>query len=150
MLTTTERSGQHRHGPRATRRTTAYLAINALVSGIAATVVPLLGGLAATLFKKVRPSPLLSVGLLDPWTGKRNSRRLLLHGLDFVFLLSFLIGIYSLHRLALLREPGKAADSAIQQEFQMNRAIDNFKQAGLRDLIRGCRMPAGDRPIQPS
>ena len=32
-------------------KATAYLAINALVSGIAATIAPILGGLAATLFE---------------------------------------------------------------------------------------------------
>lgn len=88
---------------------TAYLATNALVSGAAAIVAPLVAGLTADLLATQRITVTLE------WTSTLDIPRhwalpaLALQGLDFLFLGAFLIGAYALHRLLLVREEGEAA-----------------------------------------
>ncbi len=118
-------------------KATAYLAINALVSGIAATIAPVLGGLAATLFEGEELTFTLHwasriFGFESDFTPVK------LRGLDFVFLLAFVFGLYSLHRLVTIHEQGEVAKGAVLPEFQsqVRRAIDHVSSvAGIRDLF---------------
>lgn len=118
-------------------KATAYLAINALVSGAAATVGPVLGGLAATFFEGEALT--FTVHWLSEALGLDiEFSPLTLRGLDFVFLLAFIFGLYSLHRLVTIQEPGEADSGAVLPEFQaqVRRAIDHVSSvAGLRDLF---------------
>ena len=118
-------------------KATAYLAINALVSGIAATIAPVLGGLAATLFEGEELTFTLHwasriFGFESDFTPVK------LRGLDFVFLLAFVFGLYSLHRLVTIHEQGEVEKGAVLPEFQsqVRRAIDHVSSvAGIRDLF---------------
>jgi MFS family permease len=83
-------------------RATAYLAVNSLISGLAAACAPVLGGWLADFFARREFSVLID------FSGGPESFRVLalsLRELDFVFFLSGFVGIYALHRLTLIKEP---------------------------------------------
>ena len=118
-------------------RATAYLAVNALVSGVAATFASVLGGVAATLFagEEITFTFQWRSDLVDtevefvPFT---------LQGLDFVFLLAFVFGLYSLHRLVTIHEQGEVDRGTVLPEFQaqVRKALDHVSSvAGLRELF---------------
>lgn len=118
-------------------RATAYLAVNALVSGIAATLAPVLGGLAAALFAGEELTFTLrwASRLLDIDTAFTP---VTLRGLDFVFLLAFVLGLYSLHRLITIREQGEVEPGTVLPELQseVRRALEHVSiVGGLRDLF---------------
>jgi len=87
---------------------TAYLATNALVAGAAAIVAPLLGGLSADFLATQQ------LGVIVRWTSSLGGGEshdvpaIEFGGLDFLFLAAFLVGLYAMHRLALVREEGEA------------------------------------------
>lgn len=118
-------------------KATAYLAVNALVSGAAATVAPILGGAAATLFEGEELT--FTVHWVSRLFGFDTTLSpVTLSGLDFVFLLAFFFGLYSLHRLVTIREQGEVEKGTVLPEFQnqVRRAIDHISSvAGLRDLF---------------
>lgn len=61
-----------------------------------------------------------------------------LRGLDFVFLLAFVFGLYSLHRLVTIKEQGEVQKGFVLPEFQyqVRKAIDHVSSVnGLRDLF---------------
>ncbi|MGH7526028.1 MAG: MFS transporter [Gemmatimonadales bacterium] len=76
-----------------------YLATNALISGAASALAPVLGGMSADWLETQR----LSVTVA--WTstlgmGQGLSLRPLdLHGLDFLFVATVLVGVYAIHRI---------------------------------------------------
>ncbi|BAU48272.1 MFS transporter [Sulfurifustis variabilis] len=118
-------------------KATAYLAINALTSGVAATFAPILGGIAATFFEgeeitfvvRWRSTFAGTEGDFVPFT---------LRGLDFVFLLAFVLGLYSLHRLVTIKEQGEVEKGLVRPElqYQVRKAIDHVSTVdGLRDLF---------------
>lgn len=119
-------------------RATAYLATNALVTGMAATVAPILAGLAAD-------------GLADQtlrvdlgwFSGAAESARhfdvpaISLTGLDFVFVAAFVVGLYSLRRLRRVREEGEVTEAVARSEFyaEVRRAARQVSTVGgMRDL----------------
>ncbi len=116
----------------------AYLAVNALISGAAATVAPILAGFAADAFEPYelrlnlvflsRRSPLAEVELptID------------LKGLDFIFLTAFVFGLYSVHRLLAVQERGEVTEKVVRQAFleetrRMVRQVSTV--AGVRHLV---------------
>ena len=118
-------------------KATAYLAINALVSGIAATIAPILGGVAATLLDGEEINFVLqwhsSLAHSDGQLATVTFR-----GLDFVFLLAFLFGLYSLHRLITIKEEGEVERRAVLSEFdaQVRKAVSHVSNINaLLDLF---------------
>jgi MFS family permease len=116
---------------------TAFLATNALVSGVAATLAPLCGGIAADWLASERlnlqfqwssaatNSPRMSVSALD------------LAGLDFVFIAAVLGGLYALHRLLAVREEGEVDDEVVSAALgnEVRKAVRHISNvAGLRHL----------------
>lgn len=82
---------------------TSYMATSALVSAIAAGMAPMIGGLTADFFARRR------IALHVDWSNPHGTSALF--GLtftrwEFFFLLSSLVGLYALHRLALVQEAG--------------------------------------------
>lgn len=118
-------------------KATAYLAINALTSGVAATIAPILGGLAAAFFEGEE------ITFVMRWRSTFAGTEVdfvpfTLRGLDFVFLLAFVLGLYSLHRLVTIREQGEVEKGLVLPEFQyqVRKAIDHISTIdGLRDLF---------------
>ncbi len=137
-------------------KATAFLATNALTSGLAATVAPILAGLLADWLASDR----LTLELR--WASPEVERRLLtaldLSGLDFLFVIAVLFGLYSLHRLLAVREEGVIEDAEAAAELygEVRRAVRHVSNvAGLRRLtsfpyaLLGRRRPAGEPASDP-
>jgi len=117
-------------------RATSYLAASSLVNSLAAGIAPILGGNFADFFAKRELS----------WTLKWTSpaRELIIPTLnfqqwDFFFFLAFLIGLYSIHRLALVKEVGEIKEKIVISELmsEVRKGVRNFSTAGdLRSLIQ--------------
>lgn len=93
---------------------TAYLATNTIVNSVAAGIAPILGGKFADFF----------TGRQLAWTleytspgGKFVLPTLNLQQWDFFFALAFLIGLYSLHRLSMVKEAGEVEEKVVAQEL---------------------------------
>jgi MFS family permease len=93
---------------------TAYLATNTITNSIAAGVAPILGGKFADFF----------AGRELAWTLKYTSPTgefalptLNLQQWDFFFAFAFIIGLYALHRLAMVKESGEVEEKIIAQEL---------------------------------
>lgn len=115
---------------------TAYLAVNALVSGLAAMLAPIAGGYLSSRLQQQT----LSMNL--QWNAAQevilNLPTVQFRGLDFVFLLSLLVGIYAMHRLLAVKELGKSESPELVTEARMEvrkvvRSVTSV--AGLRDLF---------------
>ncbi|MFH1718392.1 MAG: MFS transporter [Planctomycetota bacterium] len=114
---------------------TAYLATNTVVSSIAAGIAPVLGGRFADFF----------AGRELAWTlnykspgGQFALSTLNLQQWDFFFALAFLIGLYSLHRLAMVKEEGEVEEKIVAQELVAEvrsqvRILSSIE--GLRQMI---------------
>jgi MFS family permease len=117
-------------------KATSYLAVNALVSGVAATLAPILGGLMATLLDAERLS--LTLRWLSEETILWTLPTVELKGLDFLFILATIFGIYSIHRLVTVKEAGEAQEGVVLDRFrsEVRKAVRNVSNvAGLRDLF---------------
>ncbi|MBN1437068.1 MAG: MFS transporter [Sedimentisphaerales bacterium] len=95
-------------------KATAYLAANTVVNSIAAGLAPILGGKFVDFF----------AGRELDWTIKYTSPSgevsfptLNLQQWDFFFVFAFVIGLYALHRLAMVREQGEVEEKIVMQEL---------------------------------
>jgi MFS family permease len=93
---------------------TAYLATNTIMNSIAAGIAPILGGKFADFFAKRQ---------LD-WTLKYTSPggefvlpTLNLQQWDFFFAFAFIIGLYSIHRLSMIKEAGEVEEKVVVNEL---------------------------------
>ncbi|HOZ47337.1 MAG TPA: MFS transporter [Candidatus Hydrogenedentes bacterium] len=138
----------------------SYLAVNALISGLAASISPIIGGFAADWFA----SEELTLTLRLVSSVGRHREYLVptidFQGLDFVFLIAFVLGLYSLHRLLSVREKGDVDETIVRQAVlvEMGRAIRQVSTvAGVREvlvfpssLIRQLRRKGAPRPSGPT
>jgi MFS family permease len=114
---------------------TAFLATNSVVNSLAAGIAPILGGKFADFF----------AGRELSWTLKWTSpgRELLLPTLnlqqwDFFFFFAFLIGLYSIHRLAMVKEVGEVEEKIVVRELisEVRRMmLDVSTVGGLRQMV---------------
>jgi len=114
---------------------TAYLAVNSFINSLAAGIAPIIGGIFADFF----------VGRELSWTLTWTSpeRELTFPALnfqqwDFFFFIAFIIGLYSVHRLAMIKEIGEVKEKIVIRELisEVGRATRNLSTAGgLRHLI---------------
>lgn len=96
---------------------TAYLGANAFCAGLAATVAPIVGGVVASYFaiKEVSINLLYRTDAVD--LGNTFSMPALsFRGIDFVFFLAAITGLYAWHRLSLIDEEGTVSESAVRGE----------------------------------
>ncbi|MHC4674583.1 MAG: MFS transporter [Planctomycetota bacterium] len=118
-------------------KATSFLATNALVNGLAATFAPIIAGVTADWFAKEE----LTLAL--KWTSKAVEATRFeitgfnLRGLDFLFAIAVLLGLYALHRLVTVREEGEVDEKIIvnqlyQESRKAFRHVSNV--AGLRQL----------------
>ncbi len=132
-------------------KATAFLATNSLTSGVAATVAPAIAGVVADWLAADR------LTLQFNWSAGEDGRRVLtaldLSGLDFLFVLAVLFGLYSLHRLLAVEEEGEIDESAALELYgEVRRAVRHVSNvAGLRRLtsfpyaLLGLERPPGGR-----
>jgi MFS family permease len=118
-------------------KATAFLACNALVCGVAATIAPIMAGLGADWFagENLR----LSLEWLSTATGEARFRlpAMDLQGLDFLFVISVIFGFYAIHRLLAVREQGEVEEEVVITELysEVRKAVRNISNvAGLRHL----------------
>lgn len=104
-----------------------YLAANALLSAMAAGIAPLLGGFAQDFFAA------REFGLVLQWTGPvyQGDVRLSVTAWDFYFLISALVGLYALHRLALVHEEGELERGDMLREMREQSLIRHIMAEGL-------------------
>ena len=134
---------------------TAFLAVNALVTGIAATIAPICGGLLADYFATREFIFVIHYGLIGGENLPIEVPALNLRGLDFLFILAFFLGLYALHRLLAVREEGEVEDAIVIQEFygevrKFARSVSNV--AGMRTLTHfpyGAIRKSRPTPTQP-
>jgi MFS family permease len=115
---------------------TAYLAANNLVNSLAAGTAPVLGGKFADFF----------AGRELSWTLKYTGpgRELAIQTLnlqqwDFFFFLAFLIGLYSIHRLSMVKEIGEVEEKIVRHELisEVIHAMRSLSTAaGLRHMTQ--------------
>ena len=93
---------------------TTYLATNTIANSIAAGIAPILGGKFADFFS----------GRELDWTLRYTSPSgefvmptLNLQQWDFFFAFAFIIGLYALHRLAMIKEVGEVEEKVVAQEL---------------------------------
>ncbi|MFC1808544.1 MFS transporter [Candidatus Omnitrophota bacterium] len=107
---------------------TAYLAANALVNSIAAGIAPILGGKFADHLISFKLSFVVN------WSSpcrEVSLQTLSFQHWDFFFVFAFLLGLYALHRLSLIKEEGEVDNEVVRAEF-----IDVIKRP-LRSLSSG-------------
>ncbi|MDB5437930.1 MAG: hypothetical protein JWM33_357 [Caulobacteraceae bacterium] len=113
---------------------TAYLATNAMVSSLAAGLAPILGGLFADDFATRRLEVVLR------WTNPQSTfvfSPVSLSHWDFYFLAAAVVGLYALHRLALIQESGEIhrREMVSQLLAETSRNVRNLSSvAGLRAI----------------
>ncbi len=115
---------------------TAYLATRNFITSVAAGIAPVLGGKLADFFAERELSWTLR------WTSPE--RELAFHTLnlqqwDFFFFFAFLIGIYSIHRLAMVKEIGEVKEKIVLNELiaEVRRGARNLSTVGgLRHLTQ--------------
>ncbi len=93
---------------------TSYLAATSILNSLAAGIAPIIGGVFADFFMR------REISWIFRWISPQNElmfQTLNLRGLDFFFFFAFLIGLYSIHRLAAVREVGEVREKIIINEF---------------------------------
>ena len=111
---------------------TSFMATNALVSALAAGSAPIVGGWAADFFARRRLE--LSLNWFSP-SGVEQLLGITFSHWEFFFLLSALLGLYSLHRLSTVDEPGAVERREVVQHIftSARRTLRNASSvAGLR------------------
>ena len=111
---------------------TSYMATNALASAIAAGIAPIVGGWMADFFARRR------LELQLEWASPEGVSQIV--GLsfthwEFFFLLAPLLGLYTLHRLSVVHEPGAVEGREVVQHIwsSARRTLRNASSvAGLR------------------
>jgi MFS family permease len=114
---------------------TSYMATNALVGALAAGVAPIAGGWMADFFSRRR------LELELRWTSPAGVEELVGFAVthwEFFFLLSALMGLYTLHRLASVEEAGAVERREVVQHIwsSARRSLRNISSvAGLRFAV---------------
>lgn len=111
-------------------RTPGYLATASVVKAIAAGVAPLVAGLAATLIGDATFSVRLA------WGGEGGESvvtALRFRAHDFLFLASFLLGLYAVHRLLGFREEGEASEETVMRALRRD-VTGPTSVAGMRQF----------------
>ena len=115
---------------------TSYLATSSFINSLAAGIAPILGGLFADFFENRKLW--MSIGWESP-VRILDIQALYFQSWDFFFLFAFLIGFYSIHRLALVKEVGEVDEKIIINELisEVRRDMRSFSTAsGLRSTIQ--------------
>ncbi|MBI1319905.1 MAG: MFS transporter [Candidatus Hydrogenedens sp.] len=115
-----------------------YVAMNAMVTGIAAIAAPIVAGIMADWLSEEQFSLVLLMHSAEGVHEPIALTTLSLQGLDFVFLTAFFMGLYALHRLLAVQEIGEIEDRKMHREvrLEMERLARQFSTAaGIRQLM---------------
>ncbi len=111
-----------------------YLAVTTLFTSIALGIAPLIGGLLTNLLEDSKFNWTLD------WTSLNISgsiQILNLQGLDFLFILALIVGVFALHRLLYVKEDGDVKNEIIRNEFllETTKSVKNFFKLGKSKVI---------------
>jgi MFS family permease len=115
---------------------TAYLATSSFVNSLAAGIAPILGGILADFFAVRELSWIIR--WVSP-SGELSFYTLNFQQWDFFFVIAFLIGLYSIHRLSAVKEIGEVEEKIVIQELlsEIKTQMRNFSTiGGLRQMIQ--------------
>lgn len=115
---------------------TVYLATNTIANSIAAGVAPILGGKFADFFAGRELA--WTLNYKSP-TGEFALTTLNLQQWDFFFVFAFLIGLYAVHRLAMIKEAGEVDEKIVVQEL----FSEVRSQVRILSSIEGLRQMVG-------
>lgn len=120
-------------------RATPYLAANSLVTALAGGVAPLVGGAVVGLFEFYH----FTVSLKLPGLGGGVSvPAFYLQGMDFAFVLAFIVGFYAMHRLTFVAEADVDRGVVVQHLLaELKRPIRSF--SGFDDAVELLYVPFG-------
>lgn len=112
---------------------TPYVAASAFFGAMAAGAAPIIGGLWADFFASRELS--LNVRWRHP-AGVYDVASLHLSNWDFYFLAAAVLGVYALHRLSLVDEPGEVAPAKLVEEMleRAREVVNASPVSGLRAL----------------
>ena len=89
----------------------SYLAARGTITAIVGTIAPIVAGVFADLFAPH------TIEVSVSWTIRGELFTLIpayrLSGIDFIFVISTIIGIYAIHRIALVKEPGEVEERVV-------------------------------------
>ncbi|WP_207485704.1 MFS transporter [Arenibaculum pallidiluteum] len=110
-------------------RATAYLAAVSLSGSLAAGIAPIVGGLFAEWFAAREFS------LVIHWMAPEEDLQAVamrLRNWEFFFVFAFLLGLYALHALTLLREGAEASDRNVVRQFrlELRRSMRSLSSVG--------------------
>ncbi len=109
-----------------------YMATSAICNAIAAGTATMVGGLTADLFASKQLSLILR---WQSESGATDFSAMNFSYWDFFFMFATVIGLYALHRLSQVREPGEANDGAVMDHIRRSawQRLRNLSTvAGLR------------------
>ncbi|MBC8471460.1 MAG: MFS transporter [Planctomycetes bacterium] len=114
---------------------TSYLAANTIANSIAAGIAPILGGKFADFFANRQLDWVLNYK--SP-AGDFSLPTLNLQQWDFFFVIAFIIGLYSIHRLSLIKEVGEVEGKVVFNELMTEvrsqvRTLSSVE--GLRQMV---------------
>jgi MFS family permease len=115
---------------------TVYLAANTIANSIAAGIAPILGGKFADFFAGRELA--WTLNYKSP-TGEFAVATLNLQQWDFFFAIAFLIGLYAIHRLAMVKESGEVEEKIVVQEL----LSEARTQVRILSSIEGLRQMVG-------
>lgn len=121
---------------------TAYLATNALVTGIAASISPILAGVIGDFFQ----GRSLTVDMT--WTQPTlpegfNIPAFDIAGLDFLFIIAFVVGLIALQALGPIEERGEVDEKVVLTELRHALRKSVFSLAGPAGVSRLVAIPTG-------
>lgn len=127
-------------------KATAFLAVNAIISGTAATIAPILAGIASD---RVGDEHLfIDLHWLRGAVERAHITALDLQGLDFIFVAAFVFGLYALHRLLAVAEHGEVEEEVVLGELygevvRVVRKVSSVPGVVGGAVLRTARRPSG-------
>ena len=113
---------------------TSYLAASGMLNSLAAGIASLIGGSIAVFFATKELSLFLHWSETNTQIG---IQAISFEGLDFLFIIAFVIGLYSMHRLYLVSEEGEVTERIVITELtaeMMQQMKSVSTVGGLRQL----------------
>lgn len=114
-----------------------FLAGNALVNGIAASVAPILAGLMGDFFATEELNFQINWFSTALQSDRFKMSALSIQGMDFIFVFAVFVGIYAGHRLIVVKEEGEVEEKIVITELynETRHALRNVGNvAGIRHL----------------
>ncbi|MBN1547496.1 MAG: MFS transporter [Syntrophaceae bacterium] len=115
-----------------------YLTIFGLVGALTGSIAPMLGGMFADFFSVRELS--LAFNWSEP-ARQLSVYALNLKALDFLFLISFVVGLYSIRRLASVKEEGEVEERELLDQLKDEVALPLRSIASIEGMRRMTLMP---------